>query len=117
MQLAAGLVYGQTALGEQRDSSFVSERRQVHQQGIEPRAHFLRGLAGKSEREYLGWLGTGQQGTQHARDQQPGLAAARAGLDHATARGVERGGNIEGGGAHGLLCPVPCSLPCAAACA
>jgi len=58
-------------------------------------AHFARGLLGEGDGQNLVRRGAIEQRAQHARDQHPGLARTRAGLDRHAARRVA-GNGIEG---------------------
>ena len=82
-QRGRGLGIVEPALPQECTSRARLGHRKICQPGLEPRAHFLRCLAGEGQRENRSRFGAGQQQPQHARGQQPCLAAAGAGLHHA----------------------------------
>ncbi|MCY1219269.1 hypothetical protein D9M72_312380 [compost metagenome] len=91
----------QPTLHQRGDDVLVGIARQLRQHFQQAVAHFFGGLAREGDREDLVRRGAGQQQAHQARHQQPGLAAAGAGLDHDRARGIA-GGARELGLRHGM---------------
>jgi hypothetical protein len=72
----------QAAHLQEVDNACVVGLCQLLQLAHQPRAHLLRRTARERDREDLAGRGAGQELPDDAAHQQPGLAAARAGLDH-----------------------------------
>jgi hypothetical protein len=83
------------ALAQKYPHRRVVRQRQQLQPLVQTVGHLLRRLAREGDRQQLRGFGPRQQQTQHARHQQPGLAAAGAGLDHHRAGRIERGRGVE----------------------
>ena len=71
-------------------------QRQHSQPRMQTVGHLLRRLAREGDRQQFGRRSPSQQQAQHARHQQPGLAAAGAGFHHRRADGGKGGGGVEG---------------------
>ncbi len=93
-----GLGLAQAALDQEVHRLGVRQQGQVGKPGVQALPHLRRRLAGEGDGQQLGRLRSRQQQPDHARHQQPGLAAAGAGLHHGIAGGVQGG---EEGMGHG----------------
>ncbi len=81
----------EAALDQEIHRRLGRQQGQILQPGIQPLAHLRRRLAREGDGQQLRRLRPRQQQAQHARHQQPGLAAAGTGLHHGAAGGVEGG--------------------------
>jgi hypothetical protein len=84
---------GHAALAQHRGDLLVGAARQRDQVVVEALAHLLGGTPRERDGQDMPGRHARQQQAQHAAHQQPGLAAAGAGLDHAAAGRVERAGD------------------------
>ena len=92
-RLARDGIGGQSdiALLQQPVEDFVIGHRRFLQQPVEPCRHFLRRLAGEGDREARRRRRAVEQQPEHARDEQPGLAAAGTGGDDRRVLRIQRG--------------------------
>jgi hypothetical protein len=86
-----GLDFVEAALDQEVHRLGVRQQGQVGKPGVQALPHLRRRLAGEGDGQQFGGLRPRQQQPDHARHQQPGLAAAGAGLHHRVAGGVQGG--------------------------